>query len=484
MPHGRTAPEAAPAQAAPDARHPRRWAAMVVLILAFALDLLNITIVNVALPAIQRGLDAGPADLEWVSAAYLLAFAVALITAARLGDLWGRKRVFLVGLAVFGLAAAWCGLARSPAELIAARAVQGLAAAALTPQVMSVLYTLFDGRERATVFGAFGFVSGLAQAGGLLLGGVLITADPGGLGWRSIFLVTVPAVAVLVALGLWLVPESRTPGAVRPRPAAAVLLTAGLVAIVFPLLEGQKHGWPAWCALSVLLGVLAVVALARAEHRRPEWRAGALLPVDLLRVRQVSVGLAVLSLAFAGFNGFLLVFAIWLQDGQGYSPLAAGLVTVAFSAGALAVAAFTGRLTLRYGHRVVAVGCTLAVVGALGILTAGRTAEHHVHAWALVPGLLALGVGINLCMPPLVTLYLSAVPDEYAGSASGIWNTAQQFAGAVGVAVLGAVFFSGLDGGYRAPFTAAVAVTVLLLGAAAALSLLLASRREEVPGSV
>ncbi len=171
MPQGTSGPAPVRAEPAePGARHPRRWAAMTVLILAFALDLLNVTIVNVALPAVQRGLDAGPADLEWVSAAYLLAFAAGLITAARLGDLWGRRRVFLIGLAAFGLAAAWCGLARSPAELIAARTVQGLAAAALTPQVMSIMYTIFHGRERASVFGVFGFVSGLAQAGGLLLG--------------------------------------------------------------------------------------------------------------------------------------------------------------------------------------------------------------------------------------------------------------------------------------------------------------------------
>ncbi len=461
------------AEVTPDERHPHRWAAMIVLILAFALDLLNITVVNVALPTIQGDLDADPTELEWVSAAYLLAFAVALITAARLGDLWGRKKVFLIGLTAFGFATVGCGLAQTTGWLIAARAAQGLAAATLTPQVMSILYTIFHGRERATVFGAFGFISGLAQAGGLLLGGTLITADLGGLGWRTIFLITTPAAAVLVVLAIRLVPESRSPGATRPRPLSAGLLTLGLVAIVFPLLEGQRYGWPIWCFLSAALGVLAVIALAYAEHRRPAWRTGALLPLPLLRARPVAVGLAVLLPAFAGFNGFLLVFAVWLQNGQGYSPSASGLTMAAFSAGALSVAAFTGRLTVRYGRRVVLTGCALAAVGALGVLTAAQTAGHPVPAWSVVPGLLALGAGINLCIPPLVTLYLSAVPDEYAGDASGIWNTAQQFAGAVGVAALGAIFFSGTADGHGAAFTASIVVTALLLSAAAAFSLLL-----------
>ncbi|MFD1528931.1 MFS transporter [Pseudonocardia aurantiaca] len=456
--------------------HPRRWAAMVVLVLAFMLDLLNVTIVNVGLPAIQRDLRASPTELEWISAAYLLAFAVALITAARLGDLWGRKRVFLVGLTAFGLAGLWCSVAHNPAELIAARAAQGLAAAVLAPQVMSTLYTMFHGRERATVFGAFGIVAGFAQAGGLVLGGALITADVAGLGWRTIFLVSVPVAVLLVAAGAWLVPESRVVGGTRPRWFAAGILTAALVAIVFPLLEGRGYGWPIWCWVCLAAGVLAVAGLAFAEHRRPAWRAGALLPVELFRSRAVAAGLTVQLLAFAGFSGFLLVFALWLQDGQGYSPLDAGLVTIGFSAGSLVIAPFTGRLTIRFGRLVVLVGCLLSSVGALGVLAAAQSTSHAVGSWSLVPGLFALGVGINLVMPALVTLFLAAVPPEYAGSASGIWNTSQQFGGAVGVAVLGSIFFGGLDtGSYPAAFTASTLTIVAVLVVSAALSLTLST---------
>ncbi|WP_067538817.1 MFS transporter [Nocardia crassostreae] len=188
---------------------PRRWAAMVVLVLVFTLDLLNVTIVNVGLPAIQADLGGTPSQVGWMATAYLLAFAAALITAARLGDLFGRKRVFLIGLAAFALAGAWSALAQGPGELIAARAAQGAAAAILAPQVLTSLFVLFRGPERATVLGIFGVVAGLAQAGGLLLGGVLVTVDIAGLGWRAIFWISVPAALILLGFGAWLIPKTR-----------------------------------------------------------------------------------------------------------------------------------------------------------------------------------------------------------------------------------------------------------------------------------
>ncbi|MQA79167.1 MAG: MFS transporter [Streptosporangiales bacterium] len=197
-------------------RSRRRWAAMAVLIGGFMLDLFNVTILNVGLPTVQADLGATPSEAGWIVTAYLLAFAASLITGARMGDLVGRKRVFLTGLVLFAAAGTWAGLVSGPGELIAARAVQGVAAGLLAPQVLASLYGLFDGRERATVFGLFGVFSGTAQAGGLLLGGVLIAADIGGLGWRSIFLISLPVAIVLVVLGAWLVPESRTPAARRP----------------------------------------------------------------------------------------------------------------------------------------------------------------------------------------------------------------------------------------------------------------------------
>ena len=187
---------------APDTPYRWRWVAMIILVLGFMLDLLNVTVVNVGLPAIQAGLGATSAQVGWIATAYLLAFAATMITSARLGDLFGRKRVFLTGLGGFAAAGAWSALAQSPGELIAARATQGAAAAIVAPQVLASLFVLFRGPERATVLGVFGVVAGFTQAGGLVLGGVLVTADVGGSGWRAVFWVTVPVAVVLLALGL------------------------------------------------------------------------------------------------------------------------------------------------------------------------------------------------------------------------------------------------------------------------------------------
>nr|WP_281361221.1 MFS transporter [Actinopolyspora biskrensis] len=447
--------------------------------MAFMLDLLDITIVNVALPAMQRDLGASGTEVEWFSAAYLLAFAVALITSARLGDLFGRKRMFLFGLTLFAVTSVWCGISTSPGELIAARAVQGVSAAMLAPQVMSILHTIFTGRERASVFGAFGVVAGIAQAGGMVLGGLLVSANIAGLSWRPIFLITVPVAVLLVLLGAWLVPESRASGN-RPRWVSAGVLTVGLVAIVFPLLEGRVYGWPAWSWIMLIAGILIVVGLAYTEHSRPEWRAGALLPVGVFRSRTAAAGLVVQLVAFASFSGFLLIFAYWLQEGQGYTPLQAGVLTIAFSVGGLAMALFVGRLTFRFGRLVVLAGCLIGGAGALAVFFAGgQGATTGINGWALVPGLFALGVGMNMVMPPLTTLFLVSVPPELAGSASGVWTTSQQFGAAVGVAGLGTVFFSALNGGgFPLALTASMITMITALVVSAALCFVIAPRSQ------
>ncbi|MEV4154983.1 MFS transporter [Nocardia salmonicida] len=447
-----------------DQPYPRRWAAMIILVLGFMLDLLNVTIVNVAIPSIQGDLGASASQAGWIVTAYLLAFAVSLITAARLGDLWGRKRVFLIGLAAFALTAAWSGVAQSAGELITARAAQGVAAAILAPQVMSSLYTLFQGRERATVLGFFGVVAGLAQAGGLLLGGLLITADIADLGWRAVFWISFPAAIALFVLGLWLIPENHAPEALKPRWLPAAVLTFGLIAIVFPLLEGRAHDWAPWIWVVLVAGLAAVGLVAYGEHRDPDRRAGALLPLGLLRERTSSVALLVQLVAFAAFSGFLLVFVLWLQDGQGYTALRAGVVTIAFSAGGLAMAAFVGRLTVRFGRFTVLAGCVVGAVGTLGVLIAANSASTDINPWLLAPGLFAIGCGMNLVMPPLTTLFLSTVSPRYAGSAAGIWTTSQQFGAAIGVASLSAVFFGiAADGDYGSAFAVSAFAIVAAL---------------------
>lgn len=456
----------------PAVSYPRRWAAAIVLIVAALTDLLNSTIVNVGLPTIARDLRADGTALEWFSAAYLVAFAVVLITFGRVGDRWGRKRVFLAGAAAFGVASLLCSVAQDPVQLIVARALQGLASAAIIPQVMSTLLTTFTGRQRGIVMGLFGTVAGLAQALGLTLGGALITANALHLGWRSIFLINVPLVLVLLPLGAWLVPETRVPGQPRPNLVSAGVLTAALLAILFPLMEGRRLGWPAWSWLSLVAGVLAVAGLVLVEARRRDGDFAALLPVGLFRIRTFNAGLTMQLLVFIALNGFLLVLTLWLQDGQGYSPLRAALVTLSFSAGALLAAAPAGRLTPRFGGLVSIAGCSLFALGVLGIVAAGLAA-HDVPPWAVLPGLFVLGIGLVTANVSLSNVSLSAAPIHVAGTASGIWSTAQQFGGALGVAGVGAIFFGSLGGGYTAAFTGGAVVVAVCLGASAVLGLML-----------
>ncbi|MDL9945621.1 MFS transporter [Gordonia sp. ABSL11-1] len=447
---------------------------MVVLVLGFMLDLLNVTIVNVALPAIQTDLGGTPSQVGWIATAYLLAFAIVLITAARLGDLWGRKRMFLIGLAGFALAGAWSALAHGPGELITARAAQGVAAGLVAPQVMSSLYTLFQGRERATVLGLFGVIAGIAQAGGLLLGGLLIAADVAALGWRAVFWLSVPVAFILVGLGAWLIPENHAPQATQPRWLPAAGLTLGLVAIVFSLLEGRTYEWALWTWLLLATGIAAVATVALGEHRNPVRRAGALLPLTILRERTSAVTLLVQMIAFAAFSGFLLVFILWLQDAQHYTALAAGTVTIAFCAGGLATAGFVGVLTVRFGRYTVMAGTLLGALGTAAVLATATTADGDVNPWLLAPGLFVLGMGINLVMPPLTTLFLSTVPPRYAGSASGIWTTSQQFGAALGVATLSSTFLGiAATNGYTPALTTSTVgiITALILSTILCLTL-------------
>ena len=429
--------------------YPRRWLAAIVMIVGALMDMIDVTIVNVALPTIRRDLQASATQLEWVVSGYMLAFAAALIIAGNLGDLFGRKRVFLTGVAVFGLASLAAGLSGSGAELIAARVVQGTAAAAMAPQVLATFRAVFSGAERGKAFSIYGAMLGFASAVGLLLGGVLTEANLFGWSWRAVFFVNIPvAVAALIA-GLRFVPETRDPGARRPDVTGAVLLAASLVAIVYPLLEGRQLGWPAWVWALFAAGVAGLGVLGRLEV----WRAGRradgpapLLRAGLFRVPAFAAGLGVQMAFSAGLQGFFLSFALWLQAGEHFSPLKAGLTAVAFSAGSFIGAPVAVPLAQRHGRSVLAIGGGLMAAGIAGVSLVASHIGVNGSPWPVVPGLVVCGAGLALLVIPLVNVVLAAVPVEAAGGASGLFSTAQQLGGALGVAVFGTVFFGYLSG--------------------------------------
>jgi EmrB/QacA subfamily drug resistance transporter len=421
----------------------RRWVALGVVLCAAFMALLDVFVVFVSAPSIALDLHASPGDVEWIVAAYALAFALGLITGGRLGDLLGRRRVFSLGLVVFALGSLLCGAAPSPAALIGARVLQGLGAAAMMPQVLSMIQVEFAPRERARALAIMGAVQGAASVGGQLVGGALIGLDVLGLGWRTVFLVNLPIAAVALVLAPRLVPESRAPEARRLDLAGVALAVPALAAVAVPLVEGRSAGWPWWTFASFAAAVpLGLAFLAWQRHVR---RAGGspLVALELFALRPFRLGIGLSFVVYTGVPGLMLVIMLFLQDGLGLAPLEAGL---AFAPGAVAFSAssFTvGRLSVAARERLLvpaisAVGVGLAAAAAIA-LAAGDPAPV-----ALTPAFILLGAGQGVVIPALNGIVLSETPARFAGSASGLLATAQQIGGALGVAVAGTVFFGRL----------------------------------------
>ncbi len=450
-----------------------RWAPLPVVLAATFMVVLDFFIVNVALPSIQSQLRAADGAIEWVVAGYALTSAVFLITAGRLGDRFGRRRVFMLGLALFTLASAACGAAGTSTELVIARLVQGAAAALMTPNVLSLIGVLYAGPDRVRALSAYGTVMGFAAVGGQLIGGALIAVDPLGLGWRSCFLINLPVGIAALALAPRLVPESRAEGALRLDLVGTVLVTATLTAVVLPLVEGRQHGWPTWTwisfALAPALGAAFIAHLRRASHRRET----PLLDLSLFRVRSFSAGLVTQLAFWGGQASFFVVLALYLQQGRGLRPLAAGLVFTILAVAYLLASVLAPGLTARHGRRVIGGGALILASGHALLL--GAVAEIGVggSVAALAPGLLLVGAGMGLVLAPLATTILQSLDPERAGAASGMLTTMQGVGNALGVAVTGVIFFAALHRGYAPAFEVAVGELALLLLVVAALSRLL-----------
>ena len=454
-----------------------RWLPLPVILAGVFMVVLDFFIVNVALPSMQSDLGASATAIEWVVAGYALTSAVFVITAGRLGDRFGRRRMFSLGLAVFTVASAACGAAGTPFELVLARLVQGVGGAMMTPNVLSIIGVLYSGPDRVRALSVYGTAMGLAAVGGQLIGGALIAADPAGLGWRSCFLINVPIGVAALVVAPRVIPESRQPRAPRLDRVGTLLATAVLTAVVLPLLEGRQHGWPLWTWMS--LGAAPVLLAVFLIHQRRLTRKGGspLLDMALFGQRSFSAGLLTQFCFWGGQASFFVVLALYLQSGRGLHPLPAGLVFtilavayVAASMRAPALAARHGRAVIGAGALVLASGHGLLLAAVAGVGVGGSVA-------VLVPGLLLVGAGMGLVLAPLASTILQSLEPERAGAASGMLTTMQSVGNALGVAVTGVIFFGALHSGYAAAFELAVGELAVLLVAVAALTRLLPAGR-------
>jgi EmrB/QacA subfamily drug resistance transporter len=423
-----------------------RTAALISLLLASTMELIDVTIVNVALPTIERDTGATGAQLQWMVAAYPLAFAVALITGSRLGDAFGRKRLFLLGLGGFTLMSAGCGLAPDAEWLVAFRALQGVAAAAMIPQVMSSIQVMYPPAERAGAMGAFSALAGLATVAGPVLGSILTQADIAGSGWRPIFLVNVPVGLLAVAAAVRFIPESRSERRPDLDPVGVLVLAGGMLAVLHPLTMGREQGWPLWGFALMAAGVVVLVRFARGQARAESQGREPLVALSLYRIRSFAAGSAVLTVLFWAMAAYFLAQTIYLQAGLGWSVLQAGLASVPFAV-TTAVCAGVGVTVLapRIGRRVLQHGAAVLAAGAvLTALTVG-IADPSTGWWAFQPAMVVTGAGFGLMVAPIGMFTIAEVPVGQAGGASGLFTTATQLANAVGVAVLGTLFLEVAD---------------------------------------
>lgn len=449
------------------------------VLLGAALPLIDFFIVNVALPTIDHDLAAGPALLELVVAGYGLSYAVLLVLGGRLGDMAGRRRLFLLGMAAFGLTSLACGLAPDAWTLVGARVAQGAAAALMLPQVLATIQAATSGHRRARAMSLYGATAGLSMVAGQILGGVLVAAAPlssvfgESAGWRSVFLVNVPVAAVGLILAARAVPETRSE---RPAPIdvpGTLLLAVSLVTLLAPLTEGRAAGWPLWTWVSLALFPFAAVAFYRVERRADRRGLVPLVPPSLLRLESLRRGLALVVPFSIGFGGFMFVIAVALQQGLRLGPAESGLsmapMAVAFFGASLA----GPRLVRRYGSRVVTAGGLIQAAGVVVLALTVWRDWSGLGLLGLMPGLAIAGFGQGLQLPVLFRIVLSDVPPERAGVGGGVMTTTQQAALALGVATLGSLFLALAPGsGMRD----ALIVTLLVQLAAIALTALLSLR--------
>lgn len=435
---------------APRSRQRFRGLVLVTVLVAGFMDFLDAGIVILATPVIQSEFGASRALIEWIVAGYTLAFALGLITGGRLGDIFGHKRLFLLGVAGFTLASAACALAPSAETLVGARVLQGLTAALMVPQILSIIQVVFPPERRGGPLAAYGAMAGVANVSGPLVAGLLIDNNVGGLGWRSLFLINIPVGLAVFVIGVLAIHESRSTHPLRLDLVGALLVSSALLLVMFPLVEGQQLGWPSWTLVAMATAVPVFVAFGWFELRKERRDGSPLIPMRLFGNRAFVAGLLLHVTLFAGVSGFWLVFAIFGQVGLGFSTLQTGLTSLPWPIALVLVSGVGIILVPKLGHRVLLLGALLMIGGMAQLLWALGQNDGGITSWQLMPALAITGAGMALVAPSLMNLVLSGAPVRDVGAASGLLSTALQVGNALGVAIIGLVFFGALPDNARA----------------------------------
>ena len=460
-----------------------RGVATTVLMVATFMDLMDSTITNVALPTIGKNLGATPEQLEWTVAGYVIAFATLLITGGRLGDIFGHRRIFVIGIVGFTLASLGATLSQTGDLLVAARVLQGGFAGIMMPQVLSSVQVMFSPEERAPVLGIIGSLSALGAVGGLILGGWLVTADLLGMGWRSIFLVNVPIGVVLVVAALLFVPRSRSEHPLRPDLVGVLLGGLGVFLVVFPLTDGRAAGWAWWIWAMLTMSPFVIVAFVWQQGRMLKAHKAPLLPLPLFRDRGFASGQLVQVLSSIGNGGYVLILLYYVQSALGFTALAAGLTLLPFALGSMAAAPLAILATKRIGKWAVLLGGLVQAAALTWVMWTIWTAGAVLTGWDVTAPLTLVGAGMMTLIMPLTSITLESVPTPDAGAASGTLTTFGQIGMVLGVALAGSVFFGILQdtADARDAVTTALWVPIVAYGLAGLASVTMPDRTKALP---
>jgi len=422
--------------------------ALLIVAFAFVMDLLDSTIVNIAIPSIQTNLGASYATIQWLVAGYSLTFALLLITGGRMGDVFGYKKIFMVGVTGFTIASLLTGIAPNAMFLVAARLLQGSMAALMVPQVMSLMQVMYEPKERSSVMGMFGMLGGLAASLGPIIGGVLIKANLFGWDWRPIFLINLPVGIFALLAGWKYLPDGKSEHPLHIDIKGTLLIIAALSLLVFPLIEGRDLNWPLWSLAMLGASIPALMLFGWYEVRKDKRDSSALIVPALFKVRTFVSGLGLNILVESVMIGYFLTITLVMQVGLGYSPLKAALTGIPTAVGmTIGFAVLGQKLIQKFGRSVLSLG---AAIFASGLLYTSWVISHFAldaQPWQFIFGFLLLGIGLSLVMVPVFSAALQDVDAGHAGSASGILNAVQQVGAAIGIAVIGVIFFGQLSQG-------------------------------------